>query len=632
MKYSLTLCFFLLITWAQASTQAPKQFDVVIYGATPGGISSAISAAREGASVALFEELYQVGGLTTGGLSHPDFRTLESLQGIYREFMNRVLKHYTETYGPNSRQVKDSFYGTHAEPRVAKLIFEAWLAEYPNIRVFTQHRLQSVTLTKLKSGRSALTGAVFANLLDNQPVEVKGAVFIDGTYEGDLMAKAGCEYRVGRESRQEYGEIFAGKVYYHDQKFWLGSTGDADNAIQGYNFRVCMTDSAQNRLPIPKPEAYDRATFLPLLTDIKQGKITRFADQIVKIQPIPNRKADVNDRHFAGSMSLSRPGWSYEWPDGSPQKRQQIFQRHLNYTLGLFYLLQNDPEVPTAIQQEARQWGLPKDEYPENGHFTPSLYVREGRRLVGEFIFQEKHCQQAPDGIRGYWQADAVAVGDYGLNSHGCNAPNRYHPTIRDGAFSLYYSNLPYQIPYGVMVPKTVDGLLVPVAVSSSHVGYSALRYEPIWMALGQAAGLAAAQTLKRNVPVRNIDVTVLQKKLHQAGAITAYFSDVFPDSPYFQACQYFASQGYFHNVPDRNSVPFVDHFVSINGQYSKAFPYHAAELDKLMDKELAEQWLSKANQLSSPLRTTFNGLTRGQFLHQLFKQVKPGQLHLPEE
>ncbi|GAA4456259.1 hypothetical protein GCM10023189_25180 [Nibrella saemangeumensis] len=479
-------------------------------------------------------------------------------------------------------------------------------------------------MTTPKGGKPTLTGAVFANLNTNQPVRVTGAVFIDGTYEGDLMAKAGCEYRVGRESRQEYGEIFAGKVYYHDQKFWLGSTGEVDKAIQGFNFRVCMTDSAENRLPIPKPDNYDRTTYLPLLTDIKKGKITQFSDQIVKIQPMPNRKADVNDRHFAGSMSLSRPGWSHEWPDGSPEKRQQIFQRHLDYTLGLFYFLHNDSEVPASIQKEARQWGLAKDEYPENKNFTPSLYVREGRRLVGEFIFLEKHCQQAPDGIRGHWQPNAVAVGDYGLNSHGCNAPDRYHPTIRDGAFSLYYSNLPYQIPYGVMVPKTVDGLLVPVAVSSSHVGYSALRYEPIWMALGQAAGLAAAQTMKRKVPVRQAYIPALQKKLHEAGAITAYFSDIFPDSPYFKVCEYFATRGFFHNVPDSQTVPFVDHFVSIWGQYTKAFPYHTAEPEKLMEKELAGLWLKKANLPNSPLRTQYSTMTRGQFLSELYKAVEP--------
>jgi len=601
---------------------ANKSVDVLVYGGTPAGIASAVQAARGGAKVLLLEEQYQVGGMLSGGLAYIDFRTFESVHGFFREYMQSVEQYYMNRYGGISKQAADSYHGLQAEPHVARYVFDS-LLHSAGVEVLTNWRLYKAFV--VSSGkRKVLKKAEFVNTKSDRTFTIEAQVFIDATYEGDLMAAAGCDFRIGRESRSQYGELFAGKVFVKDGKFLLGSTGEADRAIQGYNFRICMTDSAEIGFPILMPENYDRNTYLPLLQAIQRGQITAVSDQILKLRPIPNRKYDVNDKHLANSISLARPGWSWDWPEGDAVQRAAIFKRHLNYTLGFFYFLQNDSAIPATIQAEAKKLMLPKDEFRENNYFSPSLYVREGRRLKGLVTFTEQDCQQAPETVRGYLRKDAVAVGDYGLNSHGCNEPNTYHPGVRDGAFSFASSNLPYQVPYGVMVPEKLDGLLVPVAISSSHVGYSALRYEVIWTSLGQAAGIAAVQAIKKNRPLRAVDVGQVQQQLHAAGAITVYFSDVQPMDPWFRVFQYFGTQGYFHQVPAWGTVTFQDHLKFIdNHQYTAAFPHHAAEPNARMDDRLAKLWLSMAGQENHPtLSLTYTGMSRADFLSQLYKII----------
>ncbi|HLP38188.1 MAG TPA: FAD-dependent oxidoreductase [Lacibacter sp.] len=597
-----------------------KRFDVVVYGSTPAGIAAAVQAARGGVKVLLVEELYQVGGVLTGGLAYIDFRTFESVQGFFREYMQGVHNYYAGRYGLNSKQVTDSYNGLQAEPHVARYVFDSILAN-AGVTVLTNYRLQKAYVRTV-NGKPTLYSAEFKHAKSKLLQKIDATVFIDATYEGDLMAAAGCAFRIGRESRETYGEIFAGKVYLKDGRFMLGSTGQGDRAIQGYNFRICMTDSAENGLPVPKPANYNRNTYMPLLVAIQNGQITAVSDQILKLRSIPNRKFDVNDKHMANSISLARPGWSWDWPEGNEQKRAEIFKRHLDYTLGFLYFIQNDDAIPEKIRTEAKQLWLPKDEFTENNHFTPTIYVREGRRLKGVKTFVEKDCQQAPNTVRGYLRNDAVAVGDYGLNSHGCDEPHAYHPGVRDGAFSFATSNLPYQVPYTVMVPEKMEGLLVPVAISSSHVGFSALRYEVIWSSLGQAAGFAAVLSLKQKKQLRSVPVTLLQKQIHEAGGITIYFSDVQPADKWFRVFQYFGTKGYFHNIPEWGTVAFEDHLKFIgNNQYTPAFPHHAAQPQIKMDDRLAKHWLQLAGQANHPLLTrNYSNMTRAEFLTELYK------------
>lgn len=595
-----------------------NQYDVVVYGATPAGISAAVNAAKEGASIGLYEASDHLGGLISGGMSNTDFKTFEAVQGTYREFMDRVVAYYTEKYGKDSPQVKNCYRGAWYEPHVALHIFREMLAEYPSISVFTEHRLKSVE--KRKTGeRTKLESLRLQNLAGNRVIQVQAKVFIDATYEGDLMAAAGCPYRVGRESRSEYGELFAGVKYYQDKQFLDKSSGAADHKIQCYNFRLCMTNVPENQVPIAKPTGYRREDYQPLLAWLKSGEVKSVDEGVVRFTEIPNGKVDVNDLMYS-PFSLRLVGENYAWADGSPEVRRQIFERHKSYSLGLFYFLQNNSDVPPSIQAEARQWGLPKDEFEEYNHFPPALYIREARRLHGDYVLTEHHTQPDTNSVRAPLCPDAVAICDYSMDSHGNGPEIPYHPGVTEGVFNAYV--VPYQISYRVMVPPQVDGLLVPVAVSASHVGFSSLRMEPTWVALGQAAGLVAAQSVMQEKEVRDIDITQLQKRLHQAGAITVYTSDVFPDSPYFTAVQYFGTRGFFHHLPEYEEVPYIGRGKKgdLLGQWLEAYPYHAVSPKKTMTAELADTWLRDANiALETTEFADVTTMTRGRFLQKLY-------------
>ena len=396
------------------SARAAERVDVVVYGATPGGIAAAVNAAREGATVALVQEDGHIGGLTAGGLSNPDFQSFEALGGTWREFMHRVERYYVRAHGAGSQQVIDSVRGAYSEPRVARRVFEEMLAGEKRITTYLHHRLASAKTVDAANGRKRLTAATFTNLKTQQSLVVEATVFIDGTYEGDLLAAAGAKHRVGCESKAEYGESLA--------------PAEANGHSMTYNFRVCLTTDRANFVPIPKPATYRREDFAPLIGLIKAGKIKGLKapgprPAIFKVRPIPNQKADWNDE-AASPISLSLENVNHPWPEGSPEVRERIFNVYKDHSLGLFWFLANDPEVPEAYRAEMSRWGLPKDEYVDTGHWSPALYVREGRRLVGEYVFTEKDTQPAPGSVRAPVQTDGVAIGDYIISSHGTSSPS----------------------------------------------------------------------------------------------------------------------------------------------------------------------------------------------------------------
>lgn len=616
-------------------------YDVVVYGATPSGIASAVNAAREGATVLLIDESIFVGGLLSGGLPKSDFRSYESVQGTFGEFMKRVEKYYIHEYGKESSQVKLCMRGAQFEPKVARLIFEQMLQEQKGIRIFLKHRLESVNFKASKNKGTSISSIRLKNLDNLKFTEVVGKMFIDATYEGDLMAKAGVPYRVGRESRKEYGELYAGHIYVSNHwhkggRILPGSTGEADKGVQSYNFRFVMSEDPTNSFTITKPTAYKREDFFPLLELIKSGRfksLTGRADNSIGIiwvgSYLPNNKRDIND-NFYSPFTLSLPGEVDQWPEGSPEVRRKIFERHKYHTLGMLYFLQNDNEVPEHIQKEARLYGLPIDEWQETDHFTPLLYIREGRRMIGQYIFTEKDALNAPNSIRSPLHKTSIAVGDYALDCHAVRKPDQYYPDIPEGAFDL--PSVPYQIPFGVIVPQKVDNLLVPVAVSASHVGFSTLRMEPVWAALGQASGLAAVQAIKTNRKVQQIDVSRLQKRLHELGAITTYFSDISPDSPFFRVAQYFGNQGYFHAIKKVEDVTF-SWPESSHRLGSPAYPNHQADLGEIIDEDIANKWLNmlsnetqKQKAKADPLLKPDGILTRGEFLTRLYEYTSFGE------
>ncbi|NBB21881.1 FAD-dependent oxidoreductase [Runella sp. CRIBMP] len=610
-------------TWAKAQTKT----DVVIYGATPSGIFAAINTARQGHSVALVEEYKHIGGLMSGGLSFTDFISQEALSGTFNEYRFRALAYYEKRYGKNSRQVKECYFGVNAEPHVTELIFGQMLTELPLIKVYTQHRITRAFVIKNKRGESKIQSATFINLFDKKPIAISGKVFIDATYEGDLAVAAGAEYRVGRESRHEFCERFAGHIFSKGGQILTGGTGEGDKKVQAYNFRIIMTDSVENSRKVEMPQNYNREKYLPISQVFKSGKVkqifTQSAEGILRVQPIANRKADINDIKNA-PVRMSSLGKNYEYPDGSTEVRSRIIQEHREHILGMIYFLQNDESIPPDIRREAQIWGLAKDEFTDTDGAAPRnfpyrLYIREARRIMGDVVFTEKDTYQAPNSIRSVLNPNTVAICDYALNCHGVSAPGPVYADMTEGDFNFVPQ--PFQIPYGVMLPKKFENLLVPVAVSSSHVGFCGIRLEPTWSALGQAAGLAAHLSIKNGVKVTAVKVQELQSLLLKNKAKIIYVSDVDADSPYFEAVQYFGAKGFFHELYPLEQVQIKPRTVH-KLQYMDAIDYHNLESEKVLEEILALHWIRKlpdGQQADAKKLYQSKLWKRGEFLNNLY-------------
>lgn len=578
----------------QAETLTP---DVCVYGATPGGIAAALAAAKAGSRVVLVEPTARIGGLVTSGLSHTDFHTLESLTGTFLEFSQRVKAHYVRTYGADSEQVKTSFEGTFGEPKVNLSILHEMLAEQPQLSLRQSAPLRGVELSK---GR--ILTARFAGDL-----EVRARVYIDGSYEGDLMARSGVKYHVGREGRARYGESLAPE--------------QEDAQLQAYNFRFCATDDPANRVPIAAPPGYRREDFAGVLPLLVPGKIDRVfgypSKCVVKAQtpPLPNRKYDINDVS-RGLIRLSMPGHNLGWPEGGEAERRAIFAEHLRYNVGLLYFLQNDPEVPATLQLPAREWGWCRDEFLETGHLPPQLYVREARRMTGRHVYVQQDSEHAPGDARAVLHRDAIAMGDYGNNCHGTSHEGPLTGGRHGGEF--YNPVPPYQIPYGCLVPNECVNLLVPVAVSSSHVGFCALRLEPIWMSLGQAAGHAATLAAESSGRVQDVAVASLQQRLHQDRSATIYVSDVPPGHELFAAVQWWGTAGGLHGLAPMPAKP-GQRGPNLHGQYYQANPGHAAEPARALDAATRDRWLEQARRLGVRTDGLDTAATRGEFIRRAF-------------
>ena len=558
-----------VIAIAQSQTpsfaaEPSRTFDVVVIGGTPGGIAAAVSAARLGRTVALAEYHAHLGGMTTSGLGKTDVETPAAIGGLFREFIDRVLVDYRERYGPDSENIKLCRDGYYYEPYVAERVLEAMIAAESKITVLKRHRLETVQ----RSG-NVVTSVRLLNRADGTTVELRGRVFIDATYEGDLAAGAGARYRLGREARGEFDELHAGVVYqdYNTRAFLAGTTGEGDKRLQAYTYRLCLTTDPANsvRLEHP-PQDYDRKRYLGYLDDWQAGRLGKpqtiipnagyyaptFGTVVraLSLADIPNRKLDCNMNPRPLGFPFAEE--NYDYPEANWEKREEISRRLRNLTLGLVYFLQNDEAVPAEHRKLARKFNFPKDEFSDNGHFPFQLYVREARRIVGTYTLSERDLIVGPELRRPPIHAEAIAAGEYPIDSFPVRKREPGHETALEG-YLLMQRELtkPYQIPYGIMVPETIDGLLVPVAASTTHVAFSSIRLEPTWMALGQAAGTAAHLTLAGDVQPRKVDVSRLQRLLIDRGQVLTYYRDLDRNDPTFKALQYFGTKGFF---PDYDS------------------------------------------------------------------------------
>ncbi|MBI3948239.1 MAG: FAD-dependent oxidoreductase [Armatimonadetes bacterium] len=515
-------------TLPPATANAPKgnDYDVLVVGATPGGIAAALAAARTGARVALTEHSPWIGGMMAGGLSNTDFKYKETHGGTFREFTSQVLDFYKSVYGPESRQAQVSIGGYKFEPRVARAVLRRMLAAEPNISLFLPLRATGVK----KEGRR-VAAVTFADPVGGGTRTLTARFTIDATYEGDVAALAGAEYRIGRESRDDYDEQHAGELFWNmDEKdlkkriVWEKSSGKGDRRVQAYNYRLCLTSRPDNLVLIPEPEGYDRSHYLKIIADARSG----YANwkRVMGYQGLlPNDKWDVNNS-ASYWPSTDFIGANYDYPEADWQRREAITRAHRSYIQGLLYFLQNDPELPEEFRAEARRWGLARDEFVDNENWPTQIYVRESRRFVGEYWFTENDTRPRAGEGRSPLQKEGVAVGDYSLDSHATQPPKPDAPHLVEGFFYGGHTE-PYQVPFGVMVPKGVEGLLVPVAVSATHIGLSTVRMEPTWMALGQAAGTAAFICQRLGLPIRRLPIRMVQDATLLAHQVTIFLRGV---------------------------------------------------------------------------------------------------------
>lgn len=565
----------LLLSCLLACTSVFSQsaYDLVIVGGNPGGIMAAISAARMGKKSVILERTRYPGGLPANGLGATDIATRAATTGLFREFVDRVKQYYVDTYGKDSEQVRMCSDGYHFEPSVGARVFREMLDEQKEMITVLTMRQFDAEDENIVMHDNRIEKIRIMNRETGAMEEYAGSVFLDATYEGDLGAAAHVPFRVGREGKDEFNEPGAGRVY----KYWggpegPGSTFQEDNSVQSYNYRLCLTNDPANRVPFAKPVRYDREEYASIVEDVWTGRNTDAAmcrvtkemmeenrkhikagnpsrlpgdkwgiAKITNIVHVPNKKTDANNQHGV-FVSTDLPEENWPWPTSSWEWRDQFARRLREYIEGLFWFAQNDPELPEHFRKNAREWGLAKDEYTDNGHFPRQVYVREGRRFEGMYFFTANDAIPVSIGSRPPAHAESITASHYALDSHAVRKREKGRVHL-DGFLS--YPSAVYTVPYGVMVPKEVDNLLLPVPVSGSHIGFSTLRMEPCWMAIGQAAGVAASMAIDSKVKVQNIDIPSLQEKLIDQKATLIYYKDVDYTSPHFRLVQQMGLRGY---------------------------------------------------------------------------------------
>ncbi len=538
-----------------------KFYDLVIVGGTPAGLMAAIAAARNGKTSLILERTLHIGGLPANGLGATDIGTRGGTGGLFLDFVGRIKNYYVGRFGEKSEQAKICSDGYHFEPHVAELILEQMIAEFSDkITVLKRRQFDALPSNVEKTNNQAGLSGSPRNILsinvtnrENGKNETyRGSMFVDATYEGDLAAAAGVPFRIGREASDEFAEPFAGKLYV---PWWgeiqKGSSGLGDNAIQAYNYRMCLTDAENNRAPIEKPKGYNREKYVSLIEDVRLGRWSGkpgrelFLDGIGRISNIvllPNGKTDANNQHLA-LISTDLPEENWPWPMAGWEWRDRFADSLRDYILGLIWFSQNDPDLPEAFRRECLKWGLAKDEYQDNQSFPRQVYVREGRRIEGMHLFTAHDALQPEGKSRPPVHPNSITASHYSLDSHAVLKREGDRDAL-EGFFN--HKTLPYTVPYGVITPKHVTNLSVPVAVSGTHIGFSTLRMEPCWMALGEAAGEACCIAINKNLPLQSIPTASLQKHLLDRGAVLIYFKDLPLSHPQQKAFQYFALKKWF--------------------------------------------------------------------------------------
>ncbi|MBT29205.1 MAG: xanthan lyase [Thalassobius sp.] len=516
-----------------------KSYDLVIYGGTSAGIIAAIQAARMDHTAIIVVPEDRIGGVMSGGLGWSDIGEEETIGGLSLEFFKRVYQYYQQDSAWKFQAATDyKPYGNHVilesgimwtfEPEVAKRIFEQMLSEEKDkIEIVYNERID------LKAGVTKENN-VITSIKTESGKEYKGKYFIDASYEADLLAQAGVSYHVGRESSSTYNEELAGVlgptidvrqpkhlfgpgISPYDstgnllpgiQDVPMGNPGDGDHKIQAYNFRACLTTATENQIPIPKPENYDPLNYELLYRYIKKKDLKSIRD-VITISPMPNYKTDINDGGHGSPFSTDYNGMNWDFPEGDYATRERIWTEHYNFTVGLFYFLGHDSRLPEEMRNEMLKYGLPKDEYTQYGNWTPQLYIRETRRMLGEHVLTQQDCQEDVS------KPHSIGMASYGPDSHHVQRiVYENGEVVNEGNFLEPHKA--YEIPMGVIMPKEEEcaNLLVPVCVSSSHIAFGSIRMEPVFMIMGQAAATIACLSQDNKMPLHQLKYEVIQNQL----------------------------------------------------------------------------------------------------------------------
>lgn len=536
MRNILALFLSLFIFSCQSQNENDFQADIIIYGGTSAGVTAAVQAKKMGKSVIVVSPDIHLGGLSSGGLGFTDTGNKAVIGGLAREFYHRLFLHYEqdsawkwqkrEEYG-NKGQGTPAIDGENRtmwifEPHAAERVFEDFVRE-------NQLEIHRDEWLDRDSGVEKADGKI-VSIRTHSGKTYQGKVFIDATYEGDLMASVGVTYHVGREANSVYGETWNGVqvgVYQHRHYFKdsisaytvpgdsssgllpeissepPGKNGQGDSRLQAYNFRMALSRNPDNRVPFAKPENYDPARYELLARVYAAG----WKETFDKYDPIPNLKTDTNNH---GPFSTDYIGKNYDYPEASYERRKEIIKEHEAYQKGLMYFLTNDPSVPEDVRKEMANYGLAKDEFKDNGNWPHQIYVREARRMIGAYVMTEHDVLGAKK------VPQPIGMGSYSLDSHNTQRFVTPGGFVQNEGDIGVHPKQPYSISYGTLVPKKVEcsNLLVPVCVSSSHTAFGSIRMEPVFMILGQSAAAAASLAIDGNLSVQDVDYEKLRKVL----------------------------------------------------------------------------------------------------------------------
>ncbi|WP_432327105.1 FAD-dependent oxidoreductase [Mucilaginibacter sp. P25] len=509
----ITTCF---MAGVSVNAQSSKLItaDICVYGGTSAGVIAAYTAKKIGKTVILIEPGKHLGGMSSGGLGYTDIGNKYVVTGLARDFYRRIGTHYGK------------FEQWIFEPKVAEGIFNDYVkrAGFP---VLFRNRLIKVKKEENQLKEIIVEDSYKPSTATNKTIRAK--VFIDCTYEGDLMARSGVSYTVGREANSQYDETINGVELLDKHQFpdnidpykvpgdaksgllWgiskevLQANGAGDKKVQAYNFRITLTNVPENRIPISKPENYDPKKY-ELLLRLKEKQPWKSCSDVFFISKMPNGKTDINNN---GGFSTDMIGMNWEYPEADYNTRTKIWKEHEDYTKGFFYFIGNDTRIPGNIRDEMKQWGYPKDEYTDNGNWTPQLYIREARRMIGELVMTQHHCQGKEQ------VEDGVGMAAYGMDSHNCERLVVNGVVKNEGDVQVH-GFAPYAVSYRAIVPKQKEAanLFVPVCLSASHIAYGSIRMEPVFMVLGQSSAVAACQAIDKKIAIQQVNVKEVQSLL----------------------------------------------------------------------------------------------------------------------